>query len=140
MQGLKLNTIGLVEEGCSCRVLDQRQIVPRVVLLEDLLAESDEKDDKGDDDKKHHSDADQLLLTDHSVTCLHVGDDDRSQAAALTHKTCRAVTVEGTVSVDADAAVLTLALWIVAVTFIHILLTAAGWRDGGRGEETGVRL
>lgn len=140
MQGLKLNTIGLVEEGCCRWILDQRQIVPRVVLLKDLLAESDEKDDEGDDDKKHHSDADQLLLTDHSMTRLHVGNNDRSQAAALAHKACRAVTVEGAMSVDTDATVLTLALWVAAVTFIHILLTAAGWRDGGKREETEVSV
>lgn len=132
VQGLKLNPVGLVEERCGGRVLDQRQVVPRVVLLENLLAESDEEDDEGDDDKKHHSDPDQLLFTDHGVTRLHVGDDDGPQATALAHEARCAVTVEGTVSVDADAAVLTLALRITTVTFVHIFLTAAGWRDGGK--------
>lgn len=128
MEGLKLNTIGLVEERCSGWVLDQRQVVPRVVLLENLLAESDEEDDEGNDYKEHHSDANQLLFTDHSMTRLHVGDDDRPQAAALAHKACGAVTVERAVSVDADATVLTLALWIAAVAFIHVFLTPARWK------------
>lgn len=35
-------------------------------------------------------------------------------------------------SVNTDAAVLTLTLWIAAVAFINIFLTAAGWRDGGK--------
>lgn len=125
MQSLKLNTVGLVEQRSGGRILDQRQVVSRVVLLENLLAESNEEDDEGDNDKKHHGDANQLLFTDHGMTGLHVGDDDGPQAAALPHEARCAVTVEGAVSVDAHTAVLTLALWIAAVTFIDIFVTAA---------------
>lgn len=137
---VKWNTVGLVEECCSGWVLDQRQVVPRVALLENLLSESDEEDDEGDDDQKHHSDSDQLLFTDHSVTGLHVWDDNGPKTTALAHEARCAVTVEGTISVDADATVLTLTLWIAAVTFVHIFLTAAAWRDGEeRGDRSGVR-
>lgn len=133
METLELHTAGLVEQGGGGRVLDQGQVAPRVVLLENLLAESDEEDDEDDDDKQHHGDADQLLLANHGVSGLHVGDDDGPQAAALAHEPGGAVAVEGAGGVDADAAVLTLPLGVVAVTFVHVFLTPAAWReDGGK--------
>lgn len=109
--------------------MHQRQVIPGVVLLENLFTESDEEYDKGDDDEEHHSDADELLLPDHSVSRLHVRHHHRPQTAALAHEARRAVTVERAVSVYAHAAVLTLALGVRAVALVHVLLTPAGTEE-----------
>lgn len=134
VQELELNPVGLVQQRSSGGVLDQRQIVPRVVLLENGLPERDEQHDEGDDDEDHQRDADQLFFVDHGVSRLHVWDKDAAQAAALAHEPGRAVTVEGAVSVHAHAAVLTLPPWTRAVAFVYVVPTTAE-RDNAREEK-----
>lgn len=136
VEGFELNAVGFVEQRRRGRVLDQRQVVPRVIFLENFFAECDEEDDECDDDEEHHGDANQLLLTDHGVAGLHVGHHHGSQPAALAHEARGAVAVEGAVGVDADSPVLTLSLWITAITLVHVFLTAAGHKHGRpeRGE------
>lgn len=107
----------------------QRKTVPRVVLLKNFLAKGNEEDDEGEDDKKHHSNTNYFLFTNHSMSCLHVGDNNRPQAAVLAHKSCCAVTEEGTMSVYTGTAILTFIPWTAAVAFIYIFPTTAECRN-----------
>lgn len=145
VEELELNPVCLIEQRGSGGVLNQRQVVPRVVLLENRFPKSNKQYDEGDDDEDHQRDADQLFLVDHGVSRLHVRDEDAAQAAALAHVARRAVAVEGAISVDAHAAVLTLPPRIRRVALVYVVPATAerekrGWGVKGCDRRTGVRL
>lgn len=125
MQCLEVEASSLVEQRCCGRILDQREVGSRVFLLEEPLAQNHERNNKRNDNQEHDADAHQLLPPDDSVTRPHIWDHDGPRAAALAHKPSRAVAVERSVSVDADAAVLTLVGKVAACAFVDVFLTSA---------------
>lgn len=123
LQRLEVETSSFVQERRCGRILDQREVVPGEFLLEEPLAQNHERNDKRDDHQEHDTDAHQLLSPDCSVARPHVRDHNGPRAAALAHEPSRAVAVERSVSVDADAAVLALETAVCA--FVYVFLTAA---------------